>query len=157
MYGEVLAREYGNPERAKYHRLTVDAYAVQHPGTESPQSTQSVAMHLSRLCLILEFGFKVELANDAMLAIVKNAQSFRWLEPPKSRGFVTVANVHAAVTEADHLRLVHEWAQSAWTAWSDHHGKIRQWLPGELKGSRAGWGRALPSRLDRVPGEICRP
>ena len=37
-YGAVLAREYGNPKYARLRRLTVDTYAVQHPGTESQQS-----------------------------------------------------------------------------------------------------------------------
>ncbi len=32
IYGEVLAREYERPAYMADHRLTVDAYAVQHPG-----------------------------------------------------------------------------------------------------------------------------
>jgi hypothetical protein len=31
-YGEVLVREYTEPSYFGVHRLTVDAYAVQHPG-----------------------------------------------------------------------------------------------------------------------------
>ena len=53
-YGEVLAREYNDPAFMAAHRLTVDAYAVQHPGRPSPQSIQSVALHLISLCLVLE-------------------------------------------------------------------------------------------------------
>ena len=132
MYGDELAREYESPEHSRFHRLTVDAYAAQHPGAESPQSIQSVAVHLSRLCLILEHDFSVERANDAMLAIVQNEEKFRWLEPPKARGGVTVADVHAAATAEEHLARVQDWAQSVWSAWSGHHAVIRQWLPGSL-------------------------
>ena len=54
-YGEVLAREYADPDLfAKVHRMSVDAYAVQHPGRPSPQSIQSVAVHLISLCTMIE-------------------------------------------------------------------------------------------------------
>lgn len=56
VYGEVLVREYTDALYASLHRLTVDAYAVQHPGRPSPQSIQSVAVHLISLCLILDRG-----------------------------------------------------------------------------------------------------
>lgn len=32
LYGEVLAREYCDPAYFRAHRMTVDAYAAQHPG-----------------------------------------------------------------------------------------------------------------------------
>ncbi|MFQ3593687.1 MAG: DUF5946 family protein [Gemmataceae bacterium] len=38
IYGEVLAREYGEFAYPPIHRLTVDTYAAQHPGTKSRQS-----------------------------------------------------------------------------------------------------------------------
>ena len=34
-YGEVLAREFQDPAYFGLHQLTVDAYAVQHPGSRS--------------------------------------------------------------------------------------------------------------------------
>ena len=38
LFGEVLAREYEQPAYFAVHHLTVDAYAVQHPGTPSPRT-----------------------------------------------------------------------------------------------------------------------
>ena len=72
VYGEVLAREYSDPSFFEVHRLTVDAYAVQHPGAKDRQSIQSVGVHLIRLCLFLERDLSPENANDAMLAAGKN-------------------------------------------------------------------------------------
>ena len=132
-YGEVLAREYGDPAYGKLHRLSVDTYAVQHPGSVSPQAIQSVAVHLSRLCIILEDGFSIEHANDVMLAIHKVERQFRWLEPPRARGEVTVAEVLAARTADEHLRQVDRWAKSVWAAWAEHHATIRGWLPTEVR------------------------
>src|SRR5512145_2280867 len=56
LYGEVLAREYTDPRYGTAHQLTVDAYAAQHPGTPSPQSIQSVTIHLVGLYIVFELG-----------------------------------------------------------------------------------------------------
>jgi hypothetical protein len=131
-YGEVLAREYSDPSYAQTNRLTVDAYAVQHPGRPSPQSIQSVALHLIRLCLLLERGVEMSLANEAMLRATEMKSKFVWLTPPPSRGVITVADVHRAGNAQEHVDLVREWARSAWTAWSSHHATIHEWLPADF-------------------------
>lgn len=56
-YGEVLAREYSDYRPTRLHRLTVDTYAVQHPGVNVPAARRSVGLHLSRLYLLLEAGW----------------------------------------------------------------------------------------------------
>ena len=54
LYGEVLAKEYGEYEYFEHtHRLTVDTYAIQHPGQPGRQSTQSVNIHLISLYSVL--------------------------------------------------------------------------------------------------------
>lgn len=133
IYGEVLAREYSEPAYAENYRLGVDAYAVQHPGRPSPQSIQSVGLHLIRLCLILEDGLELSRANEAMLKATESKKDFFWLEPPNSRGAITVADVYRAGTAKEHKDVVHKWSKSAWDAWASHHDQIREWL-------RAGFG-----------------
>jgi hypothetical protein len=129
VYGEVLAREYSDPTYFEVHRLTVDAYAVQHPGSTDRQSIQSVGVHLIRLCLFLEHGLTAENANDAMLKAGKDKHSFIFLEPPHSFGSITAADVYKARSSTEHKGVVREWAQTAWEAWSMHHDIIRDWLP----------------------------
>lgn len=128
-YGEVLAREYSDPAYFRVHRLSVDAYAVQHPGRPGPQAIQSVAVHLIRLCLLLERGLPMERANDAMLKASEREDLYVWLEPPVSRGDVTVADVVDAKDVDSHMAAVRRWADSAWTAWTPHHSIVRSWLP----------------------------
>lgn len=128
-YGEVLAREYGDPAYFAVHRLTVDAYAVQHPGSTDRQSVQSVGVHLVRLCLVFEHGLRPEQANRAMLEAGRSKHLFTWLEPPDSPGPTTVADVVSATNVERHRELVRTWARHAWEAWSVHHPKIRAWLP----------------------------
>ena len=108
MYGEVLAREYSDPTYFEVHRLTVDAYAVQHPGSIDRQSIQSVGVHLIRLCLFLEHGLTAENANDAMLKAAKNKHSFIFLEPPQSFGSITAADIYKARSATEHKGIVRE-------------------------------------------------
>ncbi|MEZ6195868.1 MAG: DUF5946 family protein [Planctomycetota bacterium] len=129
LYGEVLSREYEDRAYWPSHRLTVDTYAVQHPGRPSPQSIRSVAVHLISLHLVLEREASPDRALRAIRAAVSGPDHFRWLEPPASMGPVTVVDAHAAVDAADHARRVRAWAESAWAAWSGHHEAVRAWVP----------------------------
>jgi len=51
-----------DPERplrnSEFNALVVDVYAAQHPGTPSPQSVNSVAIHLMVLYGVLERDFR---------------------------------------------------------------------------------------------------
>jgi hypothetical protein len=126
-FGQVLAREYGNARLFAVHRLSVDSYAVQHPGGESRQAIQSVGVHLVRLCLFLEHGLSPEAANDAMLRVGKTKAGMFKLARPESLGEVTVADVFGARDDDAHEAQVRRWAASAWQAWAVHHDTVRSW------------------------------
>jgi len=96
---------------------------------ELPQAIQSVAVHLIRLCLLLERDLSMERANAAMLKASEQEAKFVWLTPPASLGAVTVAEVWKTEALEAHMATVRRWAQSAWEAWSPHHGTIKKWLP----------------------------
>ena len=128
-YGKVLAREYSDRAYFEVHRLTVDAYAVQHPGSVDRQSIQSIGLHLIRLCLFFEHGLTPEKANDAMLYAGRSKHMLVWLEPPASFGTITAADVAEDLSIEEHKSLVRAWARSSWDAWSEHHDTIRGWLP----------------------------
>ncbi len=124
-YGEVLARQYTDANYEGAGQLTIDAYAVQHPGRPSAQSIQSVALHLISLCLLLERGVELGTATEGISAAAKDKRRFAWLAPPETMGPITVANVHAARTAAEHVAIVRSWASSAWSAWAAHHVTVR--------------------------------
>jgi hypothetical protein len=127
-YGELLALEYQHRAYATLHRLSVDAYAVQHPGVDTPQARNSVGIHLSRLSLMLEQGWPIDRANDAMQIITTKKFGFPWLPPPASLGVLTVKNVLEARGAVEHGAAVQLWAKSVWQAWSEHHYVVRGWL-----------------------------
>lgn len=126
VFGEVLAREYGEWAYPAIHRLTVDAYAAQHPGAPSRQTIQSVAVHLIGLHLHLERG----LGNAAIARAMSNAtrrHDLVWLDPPPAWQTLTILDVQQAGDLAEHERRVRQWAEGVWLAWAAHHETIRRW------------------------------
>jgi hypothetical protein len=138
IFGDVLAKEYSDFHYGKVHRLTVDAYAVQHPGKAERRAIQSVNVHLVALCLTLESNVPYEQATKALSELAKGAKtgkvSFDWLARPKDLGKLTVLDVHAAVDANDHCRRVRDWAECAWQAWGQHHDAIRSLIKTSLPG-----------------------
>ncbi len=129
IYGEVLAREYADYERYfAVHRLTVDAFAAQHPHSLCEQNTRSVGIHLCRLHLSLERGLVATETNAAMIALAAIKSQIVRLPPPESLGLVTVSDVHAATSPDEHCDAVRRWAASVWQAWAPHHAVIREWV-----------------------------
>jgi hypothetical protein len=131
VYGQVLSREYSDLAFATLHRLTVDSYAVQHPGHPSPQTIQSIGLHLLSLHLVLERGLAASYATRIMAGATKTKERFFWLPPPTSLGAITVSDVVAATEPVEHEKRVRAWAESAWSAWAEHHATVRAWAPVE--------------------------
>lgn len=125
-FGELLAREFGDPAFGVVHRHTVDVYAVQHPGIDGRRERQSVAVHLVRLCHWLEHGLTADELNPMTQAFASSKADWPWLTPPDHYE-VTVVDVLRATSGDDHVRLARAWAASAWEAWSEHHVTVRRW------------------------------
>lgn len=124
-YGEVLAAEYADANLMPVHRLSVDAFAVQHPGDGSRQAIQSIGLHLCRLHMQLEIGLSPEQANEFMLRAGTRKAEFPPLSSPPSFQ-VTVAEVAPLAGAATHVETVRRWAQSSWNDWSHVHGFVRK-------------------------------
>ncbi len=130
-YGTVLAREYEDPEYGRRHQVTVDAYAVQHPGVAERRSIQSVAVHLITLCLVLEDGADPQ-AGPRLHKRLAGKPSFKWLEPPRPNGTLTIADVAQAGSPKKHIEMVEAWSRNVWEAWRSYHSTIRAWIAREL-------------------------
>jgi len=125
-FNTVMAREYSDPGLMAVHRLSVDAWAVQHPGDGSRRAIQSVGLHLARLMVQIEQGLEGEAANSAMLGFA--ARKAELPELPARAGYaVTVADVVDAEVPDDHRAAVRLWARSAWADWADQHDLVRRW------------------------------
>lgn len=125
-FNAVIAREFADPSLMPVHRLSVDAWAVQHPGDGSRRAIQSVGLHLARLWVQLDRGLSGEAANAAMLRFAARKADLPEL-PPRSAYAMTVADVVDAVEPAEHALAVRRWAEAVWADWSDCHDFIRSW------------------------------
>lgn len=122
----VMAREYSDPALMAVHRLSVDAWAVQHPGDGSRRAIQSVGLHLARLMVQIEQGLEGEAANAAMLGFAARKAELPEL-PPRGVYAITVADVVAAEAPQAHAAAVLRWAETVWADWADQHAFIRGW------------------------------
>lgn len=129
----VLAHEYSDPALLATHRLSVDSYAVQHPGDGSERRmVQSVGLHLARLCVQLEDHAAgrprgAEATNAVMLGLGQHKATLDWLEPP-AQFAVTVADVVPYAGGPEHAARVIAWAEAAWADWAAHHDYVREWV-----------------------------
>lgn len=131
IFCRVLAREYSDLDYHSVHRLTVDSYAVQHPGSPSPQSIRSVALHLIGLYSVLEQGYPPAQATRVLGKVAARKASWRWLEPPPAWGSLSVLDVLWAKDPSEYREVVFRWAGQVWAAWAAHHDTIRRWAKGQ--------------------------
>jgi hypothetical protein len=124
LYGQVLAREYADPAWMAPHRITVDAYAAQHPGRPEPRTVASINVHLVGLYLTLERGLDGGYVRQVIGRLTRDKDRLAWLEPPADLGAITVADVMRAQDPAAHSAVVTDWGRSVWRAWADHHRTV---------------------------------
>lgn len=126
-YGELLSAQYSDPERMAFHQLVVDTYAVQHPDGDDLRAIQSVGIHLMTLCLFLERGTDPSLGTRIHRRIV-DRPVFHQLEPPPSRGRITMLDVPLDADPKVARGAAYIWADDVWTAWAAHHSTVRDWV-----------------------------
>ena len=126
-FGELLAREFQEPEWFRPHQITVDAYAAQHPGEPGRRSIQSVALHLITLGMVLERDLDPADA-PALHRRMAHRPEFTWLEPPSMEGRLNVIDALRARSPDEHERRVRAWGADVWEAWSPHHDRVWEWL-----------------------------
>lgn len=127
VFGQILAREFENPLYFPEHRLSVDTYAIQHPGDPTPQTIQSVNVHLMALCLTFDYQMPSEQVTTLMGRSVRHYKGrLEWLEPPTQSYEITVNDVVQARTPDEHLEWVRRWARHTWEVWQPHHAVVRR-------------------------------
>lgn len=109
------------------HKFVVDAYAVQHPGADERHARQSVAVHLVRLCLMLERERDVTHATRMITRATTSGIEMKWLDPALPLGTITVQDLLDAPGREAHILKSREWAADLWEAWSSQHELVRAW------------------------------
>jgi hypothetical protein len=133
LYGELLAHQYAELGYPECHRLTLDAYAVQHPGKREARSIKSVATHLCGLYLVLERGLDGPAATALKNRVVAAEPRFMWLNPPGQAEALTVKDVLETRSDIRHCDAIETWARSVWATWELHHETVAKWVEGALE------------------------
>ena len=144
IFCEVLGKEqtyFGYPE---VHRLFIDAYSIQHPPHTHIQkeleisdrlinaSKQSIGIHL--VALYLAFDQKKKLSEipavmDCILSTGIKLEEYSF-NPPDDLGLMTIADINKKfvqnLTLEEYEKLMWQWAEIAWQAWSMHHNAIKK-------------------------------
>lgn len=129
IFNNLLAAEYESAALMEVHHLSVDAYAVQHPGNGSRQAIQSVGLHLARLAMQYENPHPLEKTKKAMQHFANRKETLIELDPPKSFT-MTIADVAPFTGKTLHADKVKLWARSTWNDWQAHHAYILDWISG---------------------------
>lgn len=127
-FEKILEREFTNPVFFKVHRLTIDAYSLQHP-EQYMKSTKSAAAHLTGMCWSMEHSYSQHLAGT-IKKWVDGARTFTRIAPPMplARGEITLNHVIDISDPEKYFIAVTEWAESAWNAWQIHWPQARKWI-----------------------------
>ncbi len=125
LFEEVVAREFSDYRYGRTHRLTVDAYSLQHPD-KYMRSGKSFAAHLTGMRAALEGGDALALNEAVQRWLSTNPQVDKPAHVPERRGDLTITYIHSAADADEHVNRVKEWARDVWGAWGEHHDLARQ-------------------------------
>ena len=130
LYTGLLAGEPSIPP-SRWFPLLVDAYAAQHPGGDSPQATQSVAVHLVALTAVLVAGRPIADAIALRVAAVESgraANGYPKLDPVPSEWNLTIADLVAAAA-SQRVPPLRDYVWEVRQRWADLHGRtIQNWF-----------------------------
>ncbi|MDP9282053.1 MAG: DUF5946 family protein [Chloroflexota bacterium] len=127
LFESIGLREYEDMRFGRYHRIVVDAYAMQHPDRYG-RSAKSFAAHLTGLCAWLE---------DESTAMSANAAVQRWLNGsspidkpplPSTYGAITIRELVDADDPVRYGEVLRRWARSTWDAYALLHATARAWI-----------------------------
>lgn len=129
LFSRLSADPFARREGTRLRRLVVDTYAAQHPGTEHRRATQSVAVHLMGLCVLLERDGESRRLSPVLGRMpARKTMDLHWLTPPDLTRCPTAADVIAAGPGDGYAPAAELWAKRVWAAWRPHHDTVRGWL-----------------------------
>ncbi len=110
-------------------RLVTDGYMVQHPGVPERRAIQSVGLHLVALHLVLERGLPPAQLSSTLQRVLARPPEWRWLDPPRPNGALTIAALEAAAIEPDPALgiAIDAFVRGIWNSWAAHQVQVRAW------------------------------
>lgn len=140
LFEQLQAREIEAPALYKFHRMMVDAYAMQHPD-QYGKSAKSFVAHLAGLCAAVEHA-SAPAALQGIRRLLDGNPKLERPAPPAFRGEVTILDVLPAPDVVARTEAIERWVRSVWEAYLPLHETARRWIAAsfETRGGR------IPSR-----------
>jgi hypothetical protein len=135
LFEAILEKEFSDFRYARVHRLTVDAYSLQHPDRYMI-SAKSFAAHLTGMCCAMEHDGDRDLLHALQQWLSGKSENLEKPPIPARFGNLTIAHPAAASDGDDHARRVQEWAAGVWKAWDIYHELARIWIAEAAQGQR---------------------
>jgi hypothetical protein len=126
IFEAVGPRQLSDYRFARWHRLIVDAYAMQHPDRYG-RSARSFAAHLTGLCAAFEYPNHPTLLRSLQQWLSGPRQLDR-PEPPSFRGSLTIADLNAETDPEAFNRVAQKWARATWDTYSGLQPVARAWI-----------------------------
>lgn len=136
LFESIGLREYDDMRFARYHRIVVDVYAMQHPDRYG-RSAKSFAAHLTGLCAWSEGEADVTSVNASVQRWLSGPSPIDKPPLPPSYGAVTIRELVDADDPLRYGEVLRRWALSTWDAYAPLHATARAWIATSLaRGSR---------------------
>lgn len=127
LFESIGLREYEDVRFARYHRIVVDVYAMQHPDTYG-RSAKSFAAHLTGLCTWLDDQAKAQMVHVAVQRWLNGPSPITRPALPPGYGAVTIRDLLDAEEPVGYGEALRRWADSTWAAYASLHATARGWI-----------------------------
>jgi Family of unknown function (DUF5946) len=131
LFESIGLREYEDMRFARYHRIVVDVYAMQHPDRYG-RSAKSFAAHLTGLCAWLENERGAQSVNASVQRWLSGPSPIARPTLPPSYGAVTIRELVDAEDPVLYGDALRRWAASTWNAYVSLHATARAWIATSL-------------------------
>jgi hypothetical protein len=127
LFESIGLREYEDMRFARYHRIVVDVYAMQHPDRYG-RSAKSFAAHLTGLCAWLDDEGAAQGANASVQRWLSGPSPIETPPLPPSYGTITIRELVDAEEPVAYGDALRRWARSTWEAYAPLHAIARAWI-----------------------------
>ena len=135
LFESIGLREFEDMRFARYHRIVVDVYAMQHPDRYG-RSAKSFAAHLTGLCAWIEDESGAQSVNASVQRWLSGPSRIAKPPPPPTYGAVTIRNVIDAEEPVRYGEALRAWARSTWDAYASLHVIAHDWIATALAPER---------------------
>jgi hypothetical protein len=132
LFESIGLREYEDMRFARYHRIVVDVYAMQHPDRYG-RSAKSFAAHLTGLCAWLDSEAGAQSVNASVQRWLSGPSPIGKPPLPPSYGAVTIRELVEADDPVRYGDVLRRWARVTWDAYAPLHDTARAWIADSLR------------------------